>query len=48
MVYPRAAALSEVVWSPKESRNYDSFMERMQSMILRYYAYGINFSRVEF
>ena len=24
MVYPRAAALSEVVWSPKESRNYDS------------------------
>ena len=48
MVYPRAAALSEVVWSPKESRNYDSFMERMQSMIKRYYAYGINFSRVEF
>jgi hexosaminidase len=48
MVYPRAAALSEVVWSPKESRNYESFMERMQSMIKRYYAYGINFSRVEF
>lgn len=48
MVYPRAAALGEVVWSPKESRNYDSFMERMQSMILRYYAYGINFYRGEF
>lgn len=48
MVYPRAAALSEVVWSPKESRNYESFMERMQSMIKRYYAYGINFSRIEF
>ena len=48
MVYPRAAALSEVVWSPKESRNYDSFKERMKSMILRYYTYGINFSRVEF
>ncbi|WRQ32874.1 beta-N-acetylhexosaminidase [Bacteroidales bacterium MB20-C3-3] len=48
MVYPRAAALSEVVWSPKESRNYDSFKERMKSMVLRYYTYGINFSRVEF
>ncbi|MEZ7953683.1 MAG: family 20 glycosylhydrolase, partial [Bacteroidales bacterium] len=48
MVYPRAAALSEVVWSPKESRNYDSFMERMKAMILRYYTYGINFSREEF
>ena len=48
MIYPRAAALSEVVWSPKESRNYDSFKERMKNMVLRYYTYGINFSRVEF
>lgn len=48
MVYPRAAALSEVVWSKKESRNFQSFMERMKSMTLRYYAYGLNFCRVEF
>jgi hexosaminidase len=30
MVYPRAIALSEVLWSPKESRNYDNFVERLK------------------
>jgi hexosaminidase len=30
MVYPRAIALAEVVWSPKNSRNYDNFVERMK------------------
>ncbi len=30
MVYPRAIALAEVVWSPKDSRNYDSFVTRMK------------------
>lgn len=48
MVYPRAAALAEVVWSPKESRDYKNFMERMEKMVLRYYTYGINFCRMEF
>jgi len=48
MVYPRAAALAEVVWSPKESRDYKNFMERMEKMVLRYYTYGINFCRLEF
>ena len=48
MVYPRAAALAEVVWSPKESRDYKNFKERMEKMVLRYYTYGINFCRLEF
>lgn len=48
MVYPRAAALAEVVWSPKESRDYKNFKERMEKMVLRYYSYGINFCRLEF
>jgi hexosaminidase len=30
MVYPRAIALAEVVWSPKNSRNYDNFVDRMK------------------
>lgn len=30
MVYPRAVALAEVVWSPKNSRNYDNFVERVK------------------
>lgn len=28
MVYPRALALAEVTWSPKETRNWDSFNSR--------------------
>jgi hexosaminidase len=48
MVYPRAAALAEVVWSPKGSRNYDNFLHRMSEQIKRYDAYGINYCRAEF
>ncbi len=29
MVYPRAIALSEVVWSPQKSRNYNDFVKRL-------------------
>ena len=29
MVYPRAIALAEVVWSPKNRRNYTDFVERL-------------------
>lgn len=48
MVYPRAAALSEVVWSTKESRDYAHFKRRLLEMIRRYDVYGINYCRVEF
>lgn len=48
MVYPRAAALAEVVWSLKEKRDYTGFKERMRNQILRYNAYGINYCRIEF
>lgn len=48
MVYPRAAALSEVFWSPKESRDYVSFKDRMRSQIIRYNAYGMNYCKIEF
>ncbi|MCX7637885.1 MAG: beta-N-acetylhexosaminidase [Cyclobacteriaceae bacterium] len=32
MVYPRALALAEVVWSPKEKKNYDDFLNRLQQL----------------
>lgn len=48
MTYPRAAALSEVVWSPKKLRNYASFRDRMKSQIKRYDAYGIHYCKAEF
>lgn len=48
MVYPRAAALSEVLWSPKESRDYPSFMKRMKFMVKRYKSIGLNYCPNEF
>lgn len=48
MVYPRAAALSEVLWSPKESRDYPSFMKRMKTMVKRYRSIGLNYCPNEF
>lgn len=48
MVYPRAAALSEVLWSPKELRNYAGFKDRLKNQIIRYGAYGMNYYKEEF
>lgn len=31
MVYPRAIAMAEVLWSPKETRNFDKFAVRLKS-----------------
>jgi len=48
MVYPRAAALAEVVWSPKASKNYAGFKNRMLNQLKRYDVYGINYCKAEF
>lgn len=48
MVFPRAAALAEVVWSPRESRNYVWFKKRMLEQIKRYDAEGIGYCKAEF
>ncbi len=48
MVYPRAAALAEVAWSPKESKNYADFKNRLRDEIKRYDVYGINYCKAEF
>jgi hexosaminidase len=48
MVFPRAAALSEVLWSPKESRNYPWFKKRLLELIKRYDAEGIRYCKAEF
>jgi hexosaminidase len=48
MVFPRAAALSEVLWSPKESRNYPWFKKRLTELIKRYDAEGIRYCNAEF
>ncbi|HEX5169057.1 MAG TPA: family 20 glycosylhydrolase, partial [Cyclobacteriaceae bacterium] len=45
MVYPRAIALAEVVWSPKDSRNYDNFAQRMASHRALMDAWKINYAK---
>lgn len=44
MVFPRLAALSEVLWSPKEKRDWADFLKRMVHQYHRYQKLGINYS----
>lgn len=42
MVYPRACALAEVVWSPKEKRDYLDFLQRMETHLQRLKNWNVN------
>lgn len=44
MLFPRLDALSEVLWSPKEKRNYVDFQKRLKTQFKRYDLMGINYS----
>ena len=43
MVFPRMLALSEVVWSPREIRDYSGFVERLDWHFDRLEALGVNY-----
>jgi hexosaminidase len=45
MVYPRAAALSEVLWSPVSGRSYDNFFERLQPHLKRLDGLKVNYAK---
>lgn len=45
MVLPRMSALAEVVWSPKDSRDWDSFSERVVEQQKRFAAMGANYHK---
>lgn len=45
MILPRLTALSEVVWSPRDSRNWDGFSERLPQMMERFDAMGLAYSK---
>lgn len=45
MVFPRIAAMAEVLWSKKENRNWNDFMERLPYMLKRYDIKDINYSK---
>ncbi|KQR70597.1 beta-N-acetylhexosaminidase [Pedobacter sp. Leaf176] len=45
MLFPRLDALSEILWSPKEQRNYPDFQKRLKTQFRRYDLMGIMYSK---
>ncbi len=45
MTYPRAFALSETFWSPKENKNWESFIDRTEAHFDRFAVMNTNISR---
>lgn len=45
MMFPRVTALSEVLWSKKESRNYDDFQKRLLTQFQRYDLLKVNYHK---
>jgi len=44
-LFPRLDALSEVLWSPKEKRNYTDFQKRLKTQFKRYDLMGITYAK---
>jgi len=44
MTWPRALALSEVLWSPKDNRNWDEFVPRMEAQFPRFEQAEVNYA----
>jgi hexosaminidase len=47
MAYPRAAALAEVGWSLKTSKDYDNFLARLRCHLRRFDIAGINYRKLD-
>ncbi len=47
MAYPRMTALAEVVWSPREARDYSNFRGRLETHLRRLEALDVNFRKPE-
>ena len=45
MILPRMTALSEVVWTPKEAKDWEDFRLRLNTMKDRYDAMGLNYAK---
>ena len=45
MILPRMTALSEVVWSPKESKDWGDFKARLNTMKAFYDAMGLHYAK---
>jgi len=47
MIFPRMSALSEVLWSPAENRDWNRFSSELTDMHKRYQLWGANYYRGE-
>ena len=45
MILPRLSALSEVVWTKKEGKNFEDFKSRLKELRKRYDALGLNYGK---
>lgn len=45
MMFPRIAAMAEVLWSPKNVHNWEDFSRRIQLFMKRYDQIGLNYSK---
>lgn len=45
MIFPRMSALSEVLWSPKEKKNWKEFEKRLGTQFKRYDLWKANYSK---
>jgi hexosaminidase len=43
MIFPRLSALSEVLWSPKEKKNWSAFQTKIETQKKRYEMWGANY-----
>jgi hexosaminidase len=48
MIFPRMSALSEVLWSPKEKRDWSDFEKLLQTQFRRYDLWKANYSKAYF
>lgn len=48
MIFPRMSALSEVLWSPKERKDWKDFEKRLNTQIKRYDMWKANYSKALF
>jgi hexosaminidase len=48
MIFPRMSALSEVLWTPKEKKNWNDFEKRLMAQFNRYELWKTNYSRAYF
>ena len=47
MAFPRACALAEVIWLPKEQKDFTSFTKRMEIQQQRFDAAGVNYRKLD-